>query len=122
VRVAEDRIQTFKDLIVWKKSIALCVACYSLTKRSPKDEIYGLSAQIRRASVSIPANIAEGHGREHTRSFIQFLRISQGSLKELETHLIISEQVEIAPAESLVPLYGLLDEIGRMLRALIRSL
>jgi four helix bundle protein len=119
--VAEG-IQSFKDLLVWKKAIALSVSCYELTKAFPKDETYGMIAQIRRASVSVPANIAEGHGREHTRSFVQFLRVAQGSLKELETHLILAEQVQLVPPESLVEVHAMTDEVGRMLRALIRAL
>ena len=115
-------IQSFKDLLVWQKALTLSVLCYQLTKAFPKDEMYGMTAQIRRASVSVPANIAEGHGREHTRSFIQFLRVAQGSLKELETHLMLAEQVNLAPAAALAPAYAMTDEIGRMLRALIRSL
>ena len=115
-------IQSFKDLLVWQKALTLSVLCYQLTKAFPKDEMYGMTAQIRRASVSVPANIAEGHGREHTRSFIQFLRVAQGSLKELETHLMLAEQVDLAPAAALAPAYAMTDEIGRMLRALIRAL
>ena len=87
-------IQSFKDLLVWQKAMALSVLCYELTKCFPKDEMYGMTFQIRRASVSVPANIAEGHGREHTRSFVQFLRVAQGSLRELETHLMLAEQVQ----------------------------
>ena len=115
-------IQSFKDLLVWQKALTLSVLCYELTKAFPKDEMYGMTAQIRRASVSVPAKIAEGHGREHTRSFIQFLRVAQGSLKELETHLMLAEQVNLAPAAALAPAYAMTDEIGRMLRALIRAL
>jgi len=115
-------IQSFKDLLVWQKALTLSVLCYELTKAFPKDEMYGMTAQIRRASVSVPANIAEGHGREHTRSPIQFLRVAQGSLKELETHLMLAEQVNLAPAAALAPAYAMTDEIGRMLRALIRAL
>jgi four helix bundle protein len=102
--------------------MSLSVLCYELTKPFPKDETYGMVAQIRRASVSIPANIAEGHGREHTRSFVQFLRIAQGSLKELETHLVLAERVGLVQSDALVQLYSGTDEIGRMLRALIRTL
>jgi four helix bundle protein len=92
-------IQNYRDLAVWQKAIALSVACYRVTSEFPKEEMYGMTAQIRRASVSVAANIAEGHGREHTRTFVQFLRISQGSLKELETHLILAEQVAFWPRE-----------------------
>jgi four helix bundle protein len=117
-----EGVQSYKDLVVWQKAIALSVLCYELTGPFPKDETYGMVAQIRRASVSIPANIAEGHGREHTRSFIQFLRVAQGSLKELETHLLLAEKVGLVHSDALVQIYSNTDEIGRMLRSLIRSL
>jgi four helix bundle protein len=80
-----------------------------------------MTSQVRRASVSIAANIAEGYGRENTKPFIQFLRISQGSLKELETHLILAEQVNLADADSIRQLLVATDELGKMLRSLIRS-
>ena len=118
----EHGIQSYRDLGVWQKAIALSVSCYRLTAEFPREEMYGMTAQIRRASVSVAANIAEGHGREHTKTFIQFLRISQGSLKELETHLVLAEQVGLVPSEKVQPLNLASDEIGRMLRALIRSL
>ncbi len=120
--MGNGRIQNYRDLGVWQKAIALSVACYRLSSEFPKDEMYGMTAQIRRASVSVAANIAEGHGREHTRTFVQFLRISQGSLKELETHLILAEQVGLLTSETAQPLFASADEVGRMLRALIRSL
>ena len=88
-------ILSFKDLDVWQMSMTLAEECYYLTAAFPRTEIYSMTAQIRRAAGSVPANIAEGHGRESTRSFIQSLRIAQGSLKELETHLILSERVKL---------------------------
>ena len=81
-----------------------------------------MSSQIRRASTSIAANIAEGHGRENTGSFIQFLRVAQGSLKELETHLMIAERVGLVPENAVKALLRDADEIGRMLRSMVRSL
>jgi four helix bundle protein len=95
---------------------------YRLTKRFPKDEVYGMTSQIRRAAVSIAANIAEGHGRENSGSFIQFLRMAQGSLKELETHLMLASRVDILSAKEIEPLCQKCDELGRMLRSLIRSI
>jgi four helix bundle protein len=115
-------IQSYRDLGVWQKALALSVACYRLTVDFPRDEACGMSAQLRRASVSVAANIAEGHGQENTRTFIQFLRMSQGSLKELETHLVLIEQIGLAPRDKVQPLSSAADEIGRMLRSLIRSL
>ena len=85
-------------------------------------ELFGLTSQIRRAAASIPANIAEGHGRESTGSFIQSLRIAQGSLKELETHLILGERVSILPKSDLEAMLGRCENLGKMVRALIRSL
>ena len=102
--------------------MALAEASYRITAEFPRDEAYGMTAQIRRAAVSIPANIAEGHGRESTRSFVQFLRMAQGSLKELETHLLLAQRVSVTTIEAAEPLLRECDEIGRMLRAMIRTL
>lgn len=115
-------IQSYRDLNVWKHSMTLTKSCYVLTKLFPKDELFGLVSQIRRASVSIPANIAEGNGRENTGEYIQFLRIAQGSLKELETHLLISSEVGICQTSAVEPLLEQTEQVGKMLRALIRSL
>ena len=75
--------------------MGIAQSCYNLTKQFPKDELFGMTSQVRRSAASIAANIAEGHGRENTGSFIHYLRMAQGSLKELETHLLLAEQVEI---------------------------
>jgi four helix bundle protein len=95
---------------------------YRLTTRFPKDEVYGMTSQIRRAAVSVAANIAEGHGRENSGSFVQFLRMAQGSLKELETHLLLALRVELASTKEVEPILRQCDELGRMLRSLIRSI
>lgn len=108
--------------MVWKASVELAVTCYSVTKAFPNSKIYGMSSQIRRSSVLVAANIAEGHGRENTGSFIQFLRVAQGSLKELETHLVTSGRVGLMPDTDVSRLLGQTDEIGRMLRSMVRSL
>jgi len=84
--------------------------------------MFGLTSQIRRAATSIAANIAEGYGREQTGTYVQFLRISQGSLKELETHLLIAQRVKLVPGKELEPLLEMCQELGKMLRSLIRSL
>lgn len=115
-------INSYKDLKVWQQAIELAVHCYRATDGFPKGEIYGLTAQIRRVATSVAANIAEGHGRENTGNFIQFLRIAQGSLKELETHMVIARKVEILPGQQFQSLMEQCDEIGRMIRALIRRL
>ena len=115
-------IESYKDLEVWQLAMTLAEDCYRLTARFPKDEMYGMSAQIRRAVVSIPANIAEGYGREQTGSFVQFLRITQGSTRELETHLILTARIRLADQQTLAPLQDNCERISKMLRSLIRSL
>ena len=115
-------IRSYRDLAVWKAAVELAVVCYDVTETFPNREIYGMTSQIRRSATSIAANIAEGHGREHTRSFVQFLRIAQGSLKELETHLLISQRVGIVSEAEISELLGLTSSAGKMLRSLIRSL
>ena len=91
-----EKTGSYKDLIVWQQAMDLAVAVYGATKSWPKEEIYGLTSQVRRAASSVPANIAEGYGREVRGSYQQFLRIAQGSLKELETQLLIAERTGIA--------------------------
>ena len=115
-------IGSYKDLEVWQMAMTLAEDCYLLTARFPKDEVFGMSSQIKRAAVSIPANIAEGYGRGQTGSFLQFLRIAQGSAREFETHLILSDRVRLADPQSLVPLQDKCERISKMLRSLIRSL
>jgi four helix bundle protein len=115
-------IRSFKDLKVWQTSVDLAVAIYGVTKAFPREELYGLTSQLRRCSASVAANIAEGHGRESTGSFVQFLRVAQGSLKELETHLIIAERVGLLPVKDHEALSSQCGEIGRMIRALVRKL
>jgi four helix bundle protein len=102
--------------------MTLAESCYRLTRRFPRDELFGLTSQIRRSAGSVPANIAEGHGRENTGNFVQHLRISQGSLKELETHLLFAERVGILQVLDLQPALAQCERLGKMLRALIRSL
>ena len=102
--------------------MALAEDIHRLTKTYPKGVAYGLTAQLRRASVSVPANIAEGYGRENTGSYIQFLRIALGSLKELETRLLLSARVSLAPAGDVKLLLLQAGGVGKMLQPLIRSL
>ena len=95
---------------------------YALTRKLPRDEAFGLTSQVRRSAASIAANIAEGHGRENSGSFVQFLRIAQGSLKETETHLMLSGRVELADAAEIRPILEKCEEIGKILRSLIRAI
>ena len=119
---AGSEIQSHRDLLVWQKGMDLAVASYRLTDPFPREEAYGLVAQIRRSAVSIPSNIAEGFGRDNTGSFVQHLRIAQGSLKELETQIMVSERVGRCAGEAAAPLLRDADQLGRTLRSLIRSL
>lgn len=96
--------------------------CYRATGSFPRDEAFGLTTQIRRAAVSIAANVAEGYGRELTGSFIQFLRVAQGSVKELETHWLIAERVKLTTVEETAPILQMCERLSKMLRNLIRAL
>ena len=112
-----SEVQSYRDLIVWQRAMDVAAATYELTRDYPRDEMFGLTSQSRRAASSIPANIAEGYGRASRQAYINFLRIAQGSLKELETHLLLAERVGIARAGSIQPLLEQSEEIGRMLKA-----
>lgn len=120
--MSDEGFKSYRDLRIWQDAMTLAVSCYQLTCLFPKDEMYGMTSQIRRSAASIAANIAEGHGRENTGSFVQFLRIAQGSLKELETHLILSERVGLAASAAMQEVLAQCDTLGRQVRALIRSL
>jgi four helix bundle protein len=116
------KVRSYRDLRVWQDAMALAEECYKLTRGYPRDELFGLTSQIRRASSSIPANIAEGNGRELTGSYIQSLRVSQGSLKELETHLLLSERIGLADGPTVAAMLTQCEAVGKMLRVLIRTL
>ncbi len=115
-------IRTFRDLVVWQKAMALVTEIYRHTKSLPKDETYGLISQIRRSAVSIPSNIAEGFGRHATNDYLRFLRISMGSLFELETQIEISCNLGYLKRDEFATLDSSCREVERMLSALIRSL
>jgi four helix bundle protein len=112
---------SYRDLKVWQKAIELAEQVYSISKAFPREEQYGLTSQMRRCAVSIAANIAEGYGRDSDGSFVQFLRVSQGSVKELETLVIIGQRVGVVDQAAAYSLLSASDEIGRMLRALIST-
>ncbi|CAN5811683.1 four helix bundle protein [soil metagenome] len=116
------QIKSHRDLIVWQKAMDLTVLSYYLTKNFPKEEIYGLTSQIRRAASSIPANIAEGQGRRSSKEFQQFLANSRGSLLELDTHLELSFRVGYINKNQHNDLKEKISEVGRMLNGLMRSL
>ena len=115
-------IKTHKDLLVWRKSIDLVEQIYKLTKQFPHEELYGITNQMRRCAVSIPANIAEGSGRKNKAEFIQFLHIALGSASELETHLIISQRLGFLSSNSYDEIMNALNEIIKMTCGLINSL
>ena len=115
-------METHRNLLVWQKSISFVTTVYNLTKTFPKEELYGIVSQIRRAAVSIPSNMAEGCARRNTKEYIQFLYVSLGSAAELETQLIISYNLNFIKENDKQRLSIDLEEIIRMLTGLIRSL
>ncbi|WP_303855353.1 four helix bundle protein [Allisonella histaminiformans] len=108
-----------KDLIVWQKAILLTQVIYSLTKQFPRDEVFGLTNQIRRAVISVPSNIAEGFNRGSDKEFIYFLKVAKGSAAEVETQLIISKKLNYINDDDVKPALDLYNEIVRMLGTLI---
>lgn len=115
-------MKSFKDLIVWQKSIQLCTQIYRITENFPKHELFGLTSQIRRCAVAIPSNIAEGQKRNYKNEFIQFLRIAYSSGAELETQLYISYQIGYLNKNNYDKLNSLLEEIMKMLNSLLKKL
>ena len=115
-------METHKNLLVWQKSIAFVTTIYNLTKTFPKEELYCIVSQIRRAAISIPSNMAEGCARRITKEYIQFLYISLGSAAELETQLIISSNLRYIDENHRQSLIKDLEEIIRMITGLIKSL
>jgi four helix bundle protein len=114
-------MRTHKDLDVWKKSIALVTKIYDITSAFPKDEMFGLTNQIRRCAVSIPSNIAEGSARSHQKEFIRFLHISLGSQQELETQFIIAKNLNYVTEAIFEETQAEIAIVGRMLSGLIKS-
>ena len=115
-------VRSYKDLIVWQKAIDLVVLIYEHSKSFPKDEIYGLRQQIRRAGVSVPSNIAEGQCRNTTKDFLNFLGIGHGSLAEVDTQLVIGERLGYFTPEQATALRDRINEVGRLLSGLKNSL
>lgn len=115
-------MESYRDLIVWKKGVSLVTLVYKVTDKFPKSEMFGLTSQMRRASVSIPANIAEGYARKHRAEYIQFLRIAYGSGAELETYVAVLKDLGYVSDSTIVSLDESLAEIMRMLNKLISSL
>ena len=115
-------ILSYQDLKVWRTAMSLAVESYRLTQRLPREEKYGLTGQIRRAAVSIPANIAEGHGRLHRGDYLRSLSVAIGSVKELETEMLLARQLGYITADETRRASAWADEVGRMLGAIVRTL
>jgi four helix bundle protein len=113
---------SYREQFIWKCGIKLAVNCYKLTEHFPKSELYGLTSQIRRASVSVPSNIAEGYGRKSTNEYIQFLHIALGSLRELDTQLIIAKEVGLANIELINPVLEEADKLQGILVSTLQKL
>ena len=114
--------QGYRDLVVWQQAMDVAVETYRLTGSFPKEEMFGLTSQMRRAAVSIASNIAEGEGRKSKNEFSHFLGIALGSKSELETQLILSERVNLLKTTDTEPIKKSLDDIGKMLTALRRKI
>ena len=111
-----------RDLQVWQKAMDLVVESYKVVSLLPKNEVYSLATQIQRAAVSIPANIAEGHGRDHLGDYLRHLSVANGSLMELETHFLIANKLSYVSEVQLESALERTSELGRMLAGLIRKL
>jgi len=115
-------VRDYRDLLVWQKGVAFVKDIYLATKRFPSDERFGLTDQMRRAAVSIPSNIAEGHARQHRKEFRQFLHITLGSLAELDTQLTVARDLEYISEEEIAGLGDKLTELRKMTCGLIAKL
>jgi four helix bundle protein len=115
-------VRNYRDLKVWQKAMDLVVASYDLTRQFPQSELYGLVSQTQRAAVSIPANIAEGHGRAHLGDYLHHLSVANGSLMELETHCLLAGRLGYLKEPQVNGILDLTAEDGRMLAGLTKSL
>ncbi|MDN3513925.1 MAG: four helix bundle protein [Candidatus Brocadia sp.] len=117
-----DNIRSYRDLEVWQKAMDVAVECYGITRVLPKNESYGMNSQLQRAVISIPANIAEGRGRQHRKEFLQHLSIAYGSLAEVETYLLLAERLNYINKDQLNRSLSKTAEVGRMINGLKKSL
>lgn len=113
---------SYKNQFIWKRSVQLAINCYQLTQHFPQSELYGLTSQIRRSAVSVAANIAEGYGRQHKNEYIQFLYIALGSLRELDTELIIAQAVELANQNLFAPVMNEVEEMQSIMVSTLNKL
>ena len=117
-----ETVRSYRELLAWQKAMDLVVSCYKLTEQFPSAEKFGLTNQLRRAAVSVPANIAEGSGRQHTPDFLRFLSIAYGSLMEIETHIQITHRLGYVDDEAVRNLLDDTAQLGRIINGLMRSL
>jgi four helix bundle protein len=112
----------YRELTVWQRAIDLVEAVYRTSACFPREEVYGLTSQVRRAAVSVPSNIAEGHGRNTTKDFLSFLSIARGSLKELETQVTIAQRLNYITPANEDELLQLSNQVGRLITGLVKAL
>jgi four helix bundle protein len=116
------RVRSYRDLIVWQRAMDLSDFAYDATKSFPKDERFALTSQVQRSAVSVPSNIAEGHGRDHLGEYLHHLSIANGSLMELETQFIIASRRQYIDQAALAQGLNLSGDVGRLLAGLVRAL
>ena len=114
-------MRDYTKIRAWQFADDLVVSVYQHTRKFPREELYGMTSQLRRAAYSVPANIAEGYGRKGRGEFLRHLRIARGSLMELETHLLIAQRLTFVTRERLRPVWRLAQTVGRLLNGLIRA-
>ena len=117
-----NKLKSYKDLLVWQRAVDISVEVYAISASFPKEEVFGLPNQIRRATNSISLNIAEGYSRNSAKAYLNFLNIAQGSLFELESGIILAERLQFAESESLIKLFNLITEESKMLRSLMNKI
>jgi four helix bundle protein len=117
-----NKLKSYKDLLVWQRAVDISVEVYAISAAFPKEEVFGLTNQIRRASNSISLNIAEGYSRNSAKAYLNFLNIAQGSLFELESGIILAERLQFVKSESLIKLFNLITEESKMLRSLMNKI
>lgn len=118
-----EKINSYKDLLIWQRGMLIAELVYELTQSFPSSEVYGITSQLRRAGVSIPSNIAEGFGRNATKSYINFIKIARGSLNELETQLLLAKRLNfIVDSSAFETLLKHIEEEGKMINSFINKL
>jgi four helix bundle protein len=115
------KITSYRDLVVWQKAMGLVEECYRLTDAFPRSELFGLTAQLRRAAISIPSNIAEGQTRHHGKEYVQFLYVASGSLSEVETQMEVARRLNYVEAKAAEEFFRSSDEVGKMLTGLRKA-